>query len=229
MLLVALFLCMIMMLGASTLFFTTKTDVETSVNLAREIRATYLAESIASQVEARTIRTLWALRFWSVEALAAGSATNQITFDQDSGHVDLSMDSFPGGYQFRGIVKDLDPALKTYRVYVEVTLDGENFSFAWDKMYQEGVLEGLNRDASLFDKKLENQAQGTVPTDQFLDEVKETAAEEVVNSLQTQFQQKLRDLKLDADAFEGAGTVATDPAGAVAPIPPVPPQTIDPP
>lgn len=226
MLLVALFLCIVMMLGASTLFFTTKTDVQTSVNLAREIRATYLAESIAAQIEARAIRTLWALRFWSVESLEAGSTEPQISFDQDSGHVDLSKDTFPGGFQFRGIVKDLDSALKTYRVYVEIQLDNESFSYAWDKQYQEGVLEGLNRDSSIFDKKLENMSTGTAPTDQFLDEVKETATAPQENTVQYQFRQLLDKLKSDSDAFEAAGTVTANPDGGEPPPKPVPPTDI---
>lgn len=226
MILVALFLCMIMMLGASTLFFTTKTDVQTSVNIAREIRATYLAESIATQIEARAIRTLWALRFWSVESLEAGSTEPQITFDQSSGHVDLSKDSFPGGFQFHGIVKDLDSALKTYRIYVEIVLDGETFSYAWDKQYQEGVLEGLNRDSSLFDKKLENLTQGAAPTDQFLDEVKDTALAPQENTVQYQFRQLLEKLKDDSDAFEAAGTVTANPDGGEPPPKPIPPTDL---
>jgi len=220
-------------MGVSSFFFTTRTDVTTSINLAREITTTYLAESVAAQIESRTNRHPWELRFWLIEAQDAGTVTPgsgilpTVTFDRSSGHVDLSADALPGdAYDYTGVVKDLDSGLRTYRIYLEVTLEDEVYSFAWDKRFNQSVLDGMNRENALLDKKLEDVALNSAPTDQLLDEVKREASAPREDTIQFRFKALLDELRADQESIEGSTTVDPDPAEGEPPPDPRPPGAL---
>lgn len=221
-------LCLVMLMGVSTLAYMTRTDVVTSLNLVDEFRATHLAESIAIQIEARANRRPWDQRFWLLEAQAAGTLVPgtglvpQITFDQDSGHVNLTREADLTGITFTGIVKDLDGAFKDYRVYVEVGLEGDRHVFSWDKRYKESLLGSVNRDSSRLGKDLnEVPPGGAGTTDQLLDAVRESAEAPPENTLQQEYEDLLSQLRQDHEAVENTQTLPPEPLGPPA-LPPVP-------
>lgn len=208
--------------------FLTRTDVTTTVNLVRELQATNLAESIATQIESRANRRPWELRFWLKESLARGSSgagagvMAQSSFSKASGHVRLAKDVLPAdAYEFVGVVKDVDPGRREYRIYVEVALQGETFAFSWDKRHQESLLGGMNADTSRLDKRLEDVAPNSKPTDQLIDKIKEKAAEPPADAVDQQFAELLRRLETDEKIFEGSTQIPPEPTGI--PSPPLSP------
>lgn len=222
--LVLTMLAMVIGLAVFSFNFMTKTDVTTTVNLVRELQATNLAESIAAQIESRANRHPWELRFWLKESLGAsssGALEPQISFDKASGHVRLDRDVLPAdSYDFVGIVKDVDPGRREYRVYVEVMLQGESYTFSWDKRYVESMLGGMNADTSRLDKRLELTPPNAKPTDQLIDKIKAVAAAPPPDALDARFAEMLKQLQSDKTIFEGSNGVPPEPTGTPSPPPP---------
>ena len=227
----AVLLCLLVLMGIASLSFLTSGDVSSSVALARELKATYLAESIATQVEARTSRHPWIDRFWLVEAQEAGTYTPgsgigpSVAFDATTGHVDLSGDTLDSdSYDFTGLVKDLSDSVEEYRIYVEVTHEARLYAFSWDKRYQESLLGGLNRDTTRLDKNLDDLAANGPETDQLLDNVKSIAETTPENDIEQQFKDLLDRLREDNDTVETAAGVPPEPEGVPEPAPVPAPQ-----
>lgn len=225
--LVVMVLALVIGLAVFSFDFMTKTDVTTTVNLVRELQATNLAESIAAQIEARANRHPWELRFWLKESLGGGTTTPgaglepQITFNKGSGHVRLDRDVLPAdSYDFVGVVKDVDPGRREYRIYVEVLLQGESYTFSWDKRYLESLLGGMNADTSRLDKRLEQTPPNARPTDQLIDKIKASAAAPPPDALDTRFAELLKQLQQDKTIFEGSNSVPPEPTGTPSPPPP---------
>ncbi|MBI4862402.1 MAG: hypothetical protein HY815_19410 [Candidatus Riflebacteria bacterium] len=223
----ALILALIIFVGVSSMDYLTRADVSATTNLVRELKATYLAESIAAQIESRANRHPWELRFWLIEAQAAGTVTPgsgimpSVTFNRSTSHVDLSGDATPSTeYDFVGVVKDVDSGMKDYRIYVEVNYQGTSFTFSWDKRYQESLLGGMNRNTSRLDKQLEETAANTVPTDQLIDGIKSSAAAPAPGTLSPEFLQLLDTLRTDERTYAGATETPPEPAGSPSPLPP---------
>lgn len=233
-LLVALVLSVIMLVGVSAFDFLTRTDVSTTANLIREIEATGLAESIAAQIEARVNRRPWEERFWLREAQARGTVTPgsglaaSTTFDPGSGHVRLEGEVLSRSEcGFSGIVKDLDPALREYRVYVELSVHGVPFTFSWDKRYSESLLGGMNRETTQMAKSLDHMPTATNPADMVLDDIKARAGLTPVDLIEAQLRDVLESLRKDELAYEGTAGVAPEPTGTPeTPPPPSPPDKL---
>lgn len=210
----------------------TRTDVTTTVHLVRELEATNLAESIATQIESLANRKPWELRFWLKEALARGGAgpaagvVVQTSFAKGSPHVRLGKDALPDtAYDFVGVVKDVDAGRREYRIYVEVVLQGESYAFSSDKRHQESLLGGMNADTSRLDKRLEDVAPNSKPTDQLIDQIKEKAAAPPADGVDQQFGDLLRRLDTDKKIFEGSSQLPPEPTGI--PSVPRPPRRED--
>ena len=123
-------------------------------------------------------------------------------------------------YDFVGIVKDVDPGRREYRVYVEVMLQGESYTFSWDKRYVESMLGGMNADTSRLDKRLELTPPNAKPTDQLIDKIKAVAAAPPPDALDARFAEMLKQLQSDKTIFEGSNGVPPEPTGTPSPPPP---------
>lgn len=158
--------------------FLTKTDVTTSSNMLRENLATNLAESIAAQLEAQVNVCPWHERFWFQEAQARGDtdASHPYPFDRSTPYVNLANDTLPlADLDFAGVIKDLPGELRQYRLYLEVTVRGESYSYSWDKQWEQSLLAGMNRDSTQVDKPLDtgNGTTTTATTDELIDGIKQ--------------------------------------------------------
>ena len=156
-----------------SLGFLTKTDASTTQNLLRELHATYLAESIAAQVDAQVNTNPWNQRFWFVASLAAGSTgTPMATINKSSPFINLSGETLPPAeFDFTGVIKDLPDELRQYRLYLEVTVRGETYSFSWDKRHEQTLLSGLAHDNTEMDKVVEIPSPVSA-TDNLIDGIK---------------------------------------------------------
>lgn len=144
-------------LAVFALSFLTKTDASTTVNLLRELHATYLAEGIAAQIEAQVNSRPWNQRFWRQP-----TGPQQAALNRTSQVINLANESLPTDeYDFVGIIKDITGELRQYRLYLEVTVRGETYTFSWDKRHELSLLSGLSRDATEFDKVVETEGGDT--------------------------------------------------------------------
>jgi hypothetical protein len=175
--------------GVFSLGYMTHSDVSTTTRMLREIRASFLADSVFAQIEGQVNNTPWNQRFWLREAQRAGTYTPGsglvplYTFDKNCNYLNLSNDSLDESeYELNGQLKDL-PAnpldastndLMSYRVYLEVTLKGEHYAFVADRHYSVGLLAGLNRDTALLGKGLD---EGVAPAG---------AVDNMMNTIQNQ-------------------------------------------
>lgn len=221
-------LALVIGLAVFSFNFMTRSDVTSTVNLVRELQATNLAESIATQIESRANRHPWELRFWLKESLRGGSSTPgagleaQASFDKGSGHVRLDRDVLPADlYDYVGVVKDVDPGRREYRIYVEVIIQGESYAFSWDKRYLESLLGGMNADTSRLDKRIEQTPPNARPTDQLIDKIKASAATPPPDALDARFTDMLKALQQDKTIFEGSNSVPAEPSGSPNPPPPL--------
>lgn len=219
-------LCMLAFVGISSMDYLTRGDVNSTAAMVRELYATYLAESIAAQIEARVNARPWEQRFWELENQAKGTVGAPLPFSKSSGHLKIAAEGVAEReYDFVGVVKDLSSGgLHDYRIYVEVSVQGSQFSFSWDKRCAESLLTGLNRDASRLDKQLEDTAPDTAPTDQMLESIKEASNVPGADTISTGYADLLRKLNGDAQLFQGATELPPKPEE---PTPP-PPPTYDP-
>jgi hypothetical protein len=216
-------LCLVAFIGIGSMDYLTRADLSSSANLVRELRATYLAESIAAQIEARANRRPWDQRFWFRESLTARTIANDdhaIVFAKGSGHVHIAGDMPEGEYDYAGVVKDRDPGLKEYRIFLEVTLQGHKYVFSWDKRCDETLLGGLNRGGSRLDKQLDSMPDGTGnAADAILDDIKTAAEMTPAERLQGNLAQLLEKLRADEQVYQGATEVPLRPSGTPSPPP----------
>lgn len=182
----------IIFLAVWSLGFLTRTDASTTANLLRELQATYLAESIAAQVDVQANSHPWNERFW------VGPTSTTASLNRSSAFVNLSGETLPSGdWDFTGVVKDLPDRLRQYRLYLEVTVRGETYCFTWDKRHEQTLLTGLGEDATETDKTLDAPGPASA-TDTLLDGIKtqEVSAPATDNSGSGQ-QQRLGKLRKD--------------------------------
>lgn len=219
-------LCMLAFVGISSMDYLTRGDVSSTAALVRELQATYLAESIAAQIDARVSSRPWEERFWETRNLERGTPGKSYTFEKATGEVKISGEGLPDSeYDFVCVVKDLKSGgLHDYRIYVELNVQGQQFTFSWDKRASESLLTGLNRDASRLDKHLEDVPPDTPPTDDMLDKIKEASNVPAADAINTDFQKLLENLHSDTQLFQGGTEVPPKPAE---PLPP-PAPTYDP-
>lgn len=184
--------------------FLTKTDVRTSSNLLREILATSLAESIATQMEAQANSRPWVERFW-LEAV--GPDETSMPFDRSCTYINLKNESVsPSDYEFAGIIKDLSAELREYRIFLSVTLKDETYNFTFDKRWEMALLTGLNRDTTMMDKALELTGTPTeAGVDGLIDQIKEKVdlAPPPDKSPQAQ-RTRIKDLRKDEKKFKAS-------------------------
>jgi hypothetical protein len=155
--------------------FMTHTDVISTTNLYHEVQATYLAESIATQIEALANRHPWDKRFWLLQTQKVGGTGGALplaTFDKSSPYIRVNTDIGDGDFQFDGVVKDLAEAGCNYRIYVEVIVRDEKYAFCWDKKFDAGLLGGLNQGATHLSKGLDKEPPNTRGTDAILNSLK---------------------------------------------------------
>lgn len=222
-------LALVIFAALFSLSYLTRTDIVSSSNLLREITATALAESIAAQVEARVNSHPWVDRFWLDAAQAAGTATTgdqppSMTLDRSCPFIDLSRDSTPeADYEFTGVVKDLSLELREYRLYLEVTVKGETYSFSWDKRWEMALLTALNRDMTQVGKSLDEVSSAPqTATDTLLDGIKDAAnTAPPPDQPAPTVAAKIKRLRHDEKGFK-ATAVPGDPAAE--PVVPQPPK-----
>lgn len=225
--LLATVLCLMILMAVFSLSYMTSSDATISGHLVHELQATALAESLAVTIEARVNSGPWMKRFWLTESAAANPQAPDgpgvlplLTFTQASGlfpTVGEGLEGLEWGYT--GVVKDTDPDSHSYRIYVEVTLAGERHTFSWDKRYDESLMGAVNRDATVMDKRLEQDAPVDAPTandpaDQLIESIKTKSKEPQPDSQEDRFKGILTKLEGDQQTFEGAATVASEPAAA---------------
>lgn len=236
MILLATILCMMILMAVSSLSYLTSTDSTTSGNLVRELKATALAESLAVTAEARANTGPWSHRFWAPLPAAAAdsslpsSAPARLVFSRSGAEfatVDAGLEN--EDYDYIGVVKDTSSALRTYRIYIEVTYNGELYTFTWDKRYEESLMGAVNRDATLMDKRVEGGGPGdadSTETDQLINAIKSRARQPVPGSVEDQNKEILGQLGADTDTYTSATSVAAEPmemAPAPAELPVGPP------
>lgn len=218
-------LCMVAFVGISGLDYLTRGDVSSTANLVREVYATYLAESIAAQIEARANAHPWTQRFWFLECQAKGVnlEDNQIAFFKGSDHVKILAEGLADSeYDYAGVLKDIKGSIRDYRIYVEVSVQGAQFSFSWDKRSSESLLTGLNRDATRLDKQHEALDPSQDPNDTLLENIKETSKVPSADTLTAEYNALLENLAKDTNLIQGGGPeVATTPSSVEPPAAPV--------
>jgi len=198
-------------IGVVSVGFLTRTDISTTSNFLRELLATHLAESIATQIEAQTSSRPWKSRFWLLEAQKAGTSSGDTgvvpTYSLKKGcpYVNLSKDTLSADeYDFIGVVKDLAAELRAYRIYLEVTLRGETYAFSFDKRWSQTLLSGFNQDGTLVDKPMGLLDGSSLGTDKFLDNLKAKGQQAVPPDGSNQEQvQRLTNLHQDEKSFKG--------------------------
>lgn len=214
-------LSVVIFVSLFALGFLTKTDVRTSSNLLREILATSLAESIATQMEAQANSKPWADRFWLDPAVAPPAL---MTFDRSCSYVNLSKESVSASdYDFAGVIKDLPSELREYRIFISVTLKNETYNFTWDKRWEMALLTGLNRDTTMMDKTLEQAPATESAVDALINDIKQKveAAPPPDRSPQAQ-RTRIKALRKDEKSFKA--TAELDKSGKSKPptLPPTP-------
>lgn len=236
--LLATVLCLLILTAIFALSYLTSSDANTSANLVRELQATALAESIAVTAEARANAGPWMKRFWLEETTAQATSpspagpgvTPFLAFSKTSGHFPTVGEGLDGlDWTYTGVIKDANSTTRSWRIYVEVTLAGETYSFSWDKRYDESLMGAVNRDATVMDKRLEQPGAldptptaGRSSTDELIDAIKTSAKEPEPGSVEAQNKETLTKLSTDQESFAGATTVATEPDSApAAPAPAV--------
>lgn len=227
MILLATILCMVILAAVTSLSYLTSTDATTSGNLVRELKATALAESIAVMTEARANTGPWSRRFWAPVPPAASDpspdAAARLVFSRSGGELASAGVGLENeDYDYVGVIKDTNASLHTYRIYVEVTWQGELFSFTWDKRYEESLMGSVNRDATLFDKRVEGAggpSTDSTETDLLIEQIKQRARTPVPNSVEDQNKAILSKLSSDSDTYVSAISVAAEPIGTGPAIP----------
>ena len=219
-------LCILIFMALVSLSYLSSTDASTTAHLVRELQATALAESIAVTVEGRVNSGPWIKRFWLEEALASAppGATGVVpllTFSKTSGHFPSVGEGLVApDWAYTGVVKDLDTSARVYRIYVEVTIGGEPYTFSWDKRYDESLMGALNRDATIMDKRIDEDASAQdAPSDQLIDVIKEEAKQPPADSVEERYKDILGKLHDDEDTVRGATTVASEPDASPEPLP----------
>lgn len=213
-------LCLLAFVGISSMDFLTRTDVSTTANLVRELKATYLAESIAAQIEGRANRHPWEKRFWWLEMRPYD---DPLFISKSSGHVKVTGDLPENEYAFIGAVSDVDAKLREYRIVIEVTYQKHRYTFTWDKAYDESFLAGLNRDSSRLDKQFDEPYNED--TDGIIKKIKATAEAVPGDRVSSEFAALLEKLKSDERTIQGAKDPQPQPQGEPS-LPP--PPTIQP-
>ena len=234
MVLLATVLSLLILTAVSSLSYMTSSDSTTSGNLVRELKATALAESIATIAEARVNTGPWSRRFWAPMPPPAASpgapptAPSFLSFSKSGAQfstVDIGLGN--EDYEYEGVIKDTSASLHTYRIYIEVTWNGERYTFSWDKRYEESLMGAVNRDATVIDKRIEGTtaAVGTTvtsPTDQLIDSIKARAKTPTPDSAEDRNKVILGSLETDTDTYTSATSIAAEPTGP-GPVPPNPP------
>jgi hypothetical protein len=220
-------MCLLAFIGLSSFDFLTRTDVSTTGNLIRELRATYLAESISAQIESRVNRHPWEERFWWL----ATRPQPRVPFylGKSGGHVKIAGDVPENEYDYNGFVQDRDENLREYRIVMEVRYQQHQYTFTWDKKFEESLIGGLNRDTSRLDKQLEEFPPGEQKeeeTNTILDRIKAAAESTPTDRVNTEFADLLKRLRTDQAVIQGAAGLPEEPPGE--PSMPAPP-TIQPP
>ena len=210
-------------LAVCSLAFLTRTDTSTTQNLLRELHATYLGESIAAQVEVQVNSRPWNERFWKLSwQVAGGTGVPMASLTRTSKVVDLSGDTLPqGDFDYVGVVKDLQTELRQYRLYLEVTVRGETYTFSWDKRHEQTLLTGLSRDATQVDKVIETDG-GATTNDNLLEGIKVAGNKAPPTDQSTQTQTARRDdLRRDRKSHRArttlpdSGAAPADPSDAI--------------
>lgn len=204
-------------LAVFSLSFLTRTDASTTANLLRELHATYLAEGIAAQVEAQVNTRPWNQRFWRQP-----SGPQQAALNRTSTVINLSAETLPASeFDFVGIVKDIPHELRQYRLYLEVTVRGETYSFSWDKRHEQSLLAGLSRDATEVDRVVETEG-GDTANDKLLSGIKTEGANAEPTDRSPAAQKKRREeLRKDRESHRAraslpdSGAPPSDPGDAV--------------
>ena len=229
MILLATVLCLLILMAVTSLSFLTSTDSTTSGNLVRELKATALAESIAVTAEARANTGPWSKRFWAPKPPPAAtppapaSAPARLVFSKSGAEfADAEGGIGKEDYDYVGVIKDTSSALHTYRIYIEVTWQGELYTFTWDKKYEESLMGAVNRDATLIDKRVEGTSGTTTDnseTDQLIDQIKAKAKTPVPNSIEDLNKGILGRLSSDSETYTSAKSVAAEPTDAAPALP----------
>lgn len=222
MILLATVLCMMILMAVSSLSYLTSADSTSSGNLVRELKATALAESIAVTAEARANTGPWSRRFWAplpppaADPTQPSSAPARLIFTRSGAEfatVDSGLES--EDYDYIGVVKDTSAALRTYRIYIEVTWQGEPYTFTWDKKYEESLMGAVNRDATLIDKRTEGGGSTAgaddTETDLLINEIKTRANTPVPESVEDENKEMLGRLEADTDTYTSAASVSAEP------------------
>jgi len=215
MVLLATVLCLLILMAVTALSYLTSTDATTSGNLVRELKATALAESIAVTAEARANTNPWSRRFW-----APAAAPARLIFARGDGNFPTVEEGLENeDYSYAGVIKDTNAALHTYRIYIEVTWNGDKYTFSWDKGFEESLMGSMNRDATLIDKRVEDPgatstSADNTPVDQLIDQIVTRARTPVPNSEEDKNKAVLSSLTRDTNTYTSATSAAAEPTDA---------------
>jgi hypothetical protein len=163
------FIAFLLASALSTLWHLTRADFGGNALSVRELEANAVAESIATQIDARAVRRPWEQRFWMLEAQLAGKAAPfEVRFEKGSKHVDLSKDKLRET-SFAGMVRDTDPLQKEYRVTLDLEYHGERFRYAWDRRLGDAIPRFMTRVPRVLARRLEGRDPFDEATQTWLD------------------------------------------------------------
>lgn len=182
-LLLVIILCVVAFMAISTLFTVVSEESAQTGNLVKEIKATYVGESVCSHivslVNRRPYEERFFLRFAKLAFSSSGGDPSPVwTFDQSNFPFEGGMPADWGDdVEYAGTVKDLDPYQRTYRVYLEVVCLDHKVTFSFDKRYEEDFLGALNNEATDLNKELDEGLPDQGKTDDQLDKIREEAGD----------------------------------------------------
>ncbi len=174
---------MVMFTAISTLFYLVSEEGQQTGTLVKEIKATYAGEGLSNHIVSLVNRRPWEERFYLEQArldfaTSTGAPHPVWTFSNDEFPFDGSADTrFGRDIEYVGTVKDLDPFLKTYRIYIELTYFDYKLTFSWDKRYERDFLGSLNNENTNLNKEHDAFGADTSSKDEQLERILAEAAD----------------------------------------------------
>lgn len=129
--------------------------------VVRELRAIAIGDGVAATLDSLVQRQAWSRRFYlpkGPEGPLVGSdpsASFSCTFTHSGPPFHLTEGPWAEEeWAFQGIIKDLDPARRLYRIYVEVDCEGHRCTLSYDRQHRESLVGALNRGDRAFTRSL---------------------------------------------------------------------------
>jgi hypothetical protein len=150
-------------------FFLARGETDRTVVQAREIQATIIGEGVSSRIASLVNQFTWADRFY--KQLAPGGTRYQFTHQRFP--FDFHEGLFAtGDASFVGSVEDLQTP-GTYRIKLEILVQGQKVLMTWDKTYPRALLSVASQDSTVLAGHQDPSARDSV--DQLLDRIRREA------------------------------------------------------